>query len=88
MTNTIFKRLLLPALLLALVTSFFAPKSAEAVITGNNSPNTASSMGYWKNSRSDTTILLKVKMKRIISLRSIKVKEFMSEVRIISNIRV
>lgn len=58
MTNTIFKRLLLPALLLALVTSFFVPTSAEAAITGNNSPNTASSMGYWKNSRSDTTILL------------------------------
>ncbi|WP_426551637.1 hypothetical protein [Bacillus pumilus] len=57
MTNTIFKRFLLPALLLVLVTSFFAPNSAEAAITGNNSPNTASSMGYWKNSRSDTTIL-------------------------------
>ncbi|MCY7571265.1 hypothetical protein [Bacillus pumilus] len=57
MINTIFKRFLLPALLLVLVTSFFAPNSAEAAITGNNSPNTASSMGYWKNSRSDTTIL-------------------------------
>ncbi|MGN7391420.1 hypothetical protein [Bacillus safensis] len=57
MTNAIFKRFLLPALLLVLVTSFFAPHSAEAAITGNNSPNTASSMGYWKNSRSDTTIL-------------------------------
>ncbi|MCW4681759.1 hypothetical protein ON127_10425 [Bacillus pumilus] len=57
MTNTIFKRFLLPAILLVLVTSFFAPNSAEAAITGNNSPNTASSMGYWKNSRSDTTIL-------------------------------
>lgn len=57
MTNTIFKRFLLPALLLVLVTSFFAPNSAEAAITGNNSPNTASSMGYWKYSRPDTTIL-------------------------------
>ncbi len=57
MTNTIFKRFLLPALLLVLVTSFFAPNSAEAAITGNNSPNTASSMGYWKYSRTDTTIL-------------------------------
>ncbi|WP_144471585.1 hypothetical protein [Bacillus safensis] len=57
MTITIFKRFLLPALVLVLVTSFFAPNSAEAAITGNNSPNTASSMGYWKNSRSDTTIL-------------------------------
>lgn len=57
MTNTIFKRFLLPALVLVLVTSFFAPNSAEAAITGNNSPNTASSMGYWKYSRPDTTIL-------------------------------
>ncbi|GLF89526.1 hypothetical protein Saga11_07850 [Bacillus safensis] len=57
MTNTFFKRFLLPALVLVLVTSFFAPNSAEAAITGNNSPNTASSMGYWKNSRADTTIL-------------------------------
>ncbi|MER0142300.1 hypothetical protein AAZR19_06500 [Bacillus sp. Je.9.29.b] len=57
MTNTIFKHFLLPALFLVLVTSFFAPHSAEAAITGNNSPNTASLMGYWKNSRSDTTIL-------------------------------
>ncbi|PRO39781.1 hypothetical protein [Bacillus sp. LLTC93] len=57
MTNNIFKHLLLSSLLLALVTSFFAPNSAEAAITGNNSPNTAISMGYWKNSRSDTTIL-------------------------------
>lgn len=57
MPNNIFKSFLLPALLLVLVTSFFTPKSAEAAITGNNSPNTASSMGYWKNSRSDTTIL-------------------------------
>ncbi|WP_368931007.1 hypothetical protein [Bacillus pumilus] len=57
MTNIIFKRFLLPALLLVLVTSFFAPNSAEAAITGNNSPNTASSMGYWKYSRTDTTIL-------------------------------
>ncbi len=40
-----------------LVTSFFAPNSAEAAITGNNSPNTASLMGYWKYSRPDTTIL-------------------------------
>ncbi|WP_186316954.1 hypothetical protein [Bacillus altitudinis] len=39
MTNMIFKRLLLSALLLALVTSFFAPTSAEAAITGNNSPS-------------------------------------------------
>ncbi|KMY21328.1 hypothetical protein ABDA29_18615 [Bacillus pumilus] len=57
MTNTIFKRFLLPALVLVLVTSFFAPNSAEAAITGNNSPTTASSMGYWKYSRPDTTIL-------------------------------
>lgn len=57
MIITIFKRFLLPALVLVLVASFFAPNSAEAAITGNNSPNTASSMGYWKNSRSDTTIL-------------------------------
>ncbi|MCY7678983.1 hypothetical protein MH122_09230 [Bacillus pumilus] len=57
MPNTIFKRFLLPALLLVLVTSFFAPNSAEAAITGNNNPNTASLMGYWKYSRPDTTIL-------------------------------
>ncbi|MCY1118600.1 hypothetical protein OWO30_09625 [Bacillus safensis] len=57
MTNTIFKLFLLPALVLVFITSLFAPNSAEAAITGNNSPNTASSMGYWKNSRSDTTIL-------------------------------
>ncbi|MCU0158176.1 hypothetical protein [Bacillus safensis] len=57
MTNTIFKRFLLPALILVIVTSFFAPNFAEAAITGNNSPNTASSMGYWKYSRPDTTIL-------------------------------
>ncbi|KIL25482.1 hypothetical protein MHI11_20455 [Bacillus sp. FSL K6-3312] len=57
MTNTIFKRFLLPALVLVLVTSFFAPNSAEAAITGNNSPSTASFMGDWKYSRPDTTIL-------------------------------
>ncbi|AVM26035.1 hypothetical protein [Bacillus pumilus] len=57
MTNTIFKLFLLPALVLVLITSLFAPNSAEAAITGNNSPNTASSMGYWKYSRPDTTIL-------------------------------
>ncbi|MGM0970618.1 MAG: hypothetical protein ACQEWR_18840 [Bacillota bacterium] len=57
MTKNIFKRFLLPALLFMLVTSFITPNTAEAAITGNNSPNTASSMGYWKHSRSDTTIL-------------------------------
>jgi len=57
MTNTIFKLFLLPPLVLVLITSLFAPNSAEAAITGNNSPNTASSMGYWKYSRPDTTIL-------------------------------
>ncbi|WP_111292019.1 hypothetical protein [Bacillus safensis] len=57
MTNSIFKRFLLPVLLFVLVTSFITPNTAEATITGNNSPNTASLMGNWKYSRSDTTIL-------------------------------
>ncbi|MCY7538224.1 hypothetical protein [Bacillus pumilus] len=57
MTKNIFKSFLLPVLLFVLFFSFIAPNSAEAAITGNNSPGTASSMGYWKYSRSDTTIL-------------------------------
>lgn len=57
MTNSIFKHFLLPVLLFVLVTSFITPNTAEATITGNNSPNTASLMGNWKYSRSDTTIL-------------------------------
>ncbi|MFS0656494.1 hypothetical protein [Bacillus sp. 179-C3.3 HS] len=57
MANSILKRFIFPVLLLVIVTSFITPNSAEAAITGNNSPNTASSMGYWKYSRPDTTIL-------------------------------
>ncbi|MCC9089986.1 hypothetical protein I5506_14830 [Bacillus pumilus] len=55
--KNIFKHFLFPLLLLMLVTSFITPNSAEAAITGNNSPNTASLMGDWKYSRPDTTIL-------------------------------
>lgn len=57
MLKNIFKHFLFPLLLLMLVTSFITPNSAEAAITGNNSPNTASLMGDWKYSRPDTTIL-------------------------------
>ncbi|MGE6632045.1 hypothetical protein [Bacillus sp. NPDC077027] len=57
MSKNIFKHFLLSTLLLVLVVSFVTPNSAEAAITGNNSLGTASSMGYWKYSRADTTIL-------------------------------
>jgi len=57
MLKNILKRFLFPALLLVLIVSFAIPNSAEAAITGNNSPGTAKAMGYWKYSLPDTTIL-------------------------------
>lgn len=57
MLKNTLKRFLFPALLLVLVVSFVMPNSAQATITGNNSPGTANIMGYWKYSTPDTTIL-------------------------------
>lgn len=54
--NTL-KCFLFPALLLVLVVSFVTPNSVQAAITGNNSPETAKLMGYWKYGTPDTTIL-------------------------------
>lgn len=55
--KNVLKRFLFPALLLVLVVSFVTPNSVQAAITGNNSPETAKVMGYWKYSTPDTTIL-------------------------------
>lgn len=55
--KNVLNRFLLSVLLLLLVFSLVAPNSAEAAITGNNSPGTANLMGYWKYSTPDTTIL-------------------------------
>lgn len=57
MLKNVLKRFLFPALLLALVVSFVTPNSVQAAITGNNTPETAKVMGYWKYSTPDTTIL-------------------------------
>lgn len=86
MTNTVFKRLLLPALLLALVTSFLHLLQRKQQLRGITALTLQVQWDIGKIVVQTRQSYLKVKMKRIISLRSIKVKEFMSEVRIISNI--
>lgn len=87
MTNTIFKRFLLPALLLVLITSFLHLIQQKQRLRGIT---VLTQQAQWDIGNIVVQIrqsYLKVKMKRITSLRSIKVKEFMSEVRIISNIQ-